>query len=442
MRHTAIIISILLTLMCGFVLRQLWAMEPVNPGAIPAAPDPQIEETAKRFYLAVNDYLDGSDDIAIRNALHRDFVAHQSGSARTGTADDYLDQLESVRQLFPGIQVTPEVASVGNNIASVTLSANTRELAGFAGMRIDAEDLIGRIEFLRVERGLIIDRWSSAPIAGHLDAYSAHSIDLPFSVDSVISRVQEVTLDGFSSLKVNHLRNILLLVTAGEARVAVTEQAVSPAVTWRWGAYSGGQTETIGPGSSLSLYPMDAISLPGGTAINVWDSGDATTSLIALEFGAPLPRAISTTSSFDAFLADTLWSGIELENIDDHLTLAFGHATLLPLSVLTNERVNGVELMWVAEGSVDLAGAGGETRLRNAGGNRFHMSGGWAALAAGESAATDEGSSIRYQISGSAPASLWFFSIVPSTGSVGTSDDASDADPTPHAAPVRNPSIK
>ena len=173
MRHAATAISLCMALISGVVLAQVWALEPIRSPAIPAVTSSDVEETALTFYQAVNTYLDGGDDGALRQILHPEFVTYHLGSSGAGSAADFMQQLDSIRGLYPGMQLTPEVVYLGNNTASVSLSLSSQLGGEFAGIGIDPVDLVGRLDFLRIERRLIVERWSSAPLAGDLDAFPA-----------------------------------------------------------------------------------------------------------------------------------------------------------------------------------------------------------------------------------------------------------------------------
>ncbi len=69
MRHPATAIALVLALLSGFVLAQLWSLDPIRLRSIQAVPSAQVEATTLAFYQGVNDYLkDGNDSRAARDA--------------------------------------------------------------------------------------------------------------------------------------------------------------------------------------------------------------------------------------------------------------------------------------------------------------------------------------------------------------------------------------
>lgn len=447
MRHAAIVTSIVLTLMSGFVLSQLWSLKPASPAPIQGATSSQLEDTALGFYQAVNVFLGRGDDTSLRRMLHPGFVTHQAGGAWAGTAEDFLHHLDSVRRLYPRIQLEPEAVSLGNNIASVTFSVSSQQMREFAGIDIDPIDVVGRLDVVRIERGLIVERWSSAPLAGQLEAFSSLSIDWLFPSNTLAARVQEIPLGSASEQTINPVSHMLLIVKSGQALLDVTSQADIPAMIWRVHRGHAVPAAPVEPEMTVALNPMEAVYLPAGTGFRMWDTSRRDTTLIALEFGLPIslelgppdPSEISSTAPLLETLGETLWSGIELEGLGDHLTLSFGHANLLPQSTLSSREVEAMELAWVTSGSLDMTGSGGEVRVRKVSGTRSQLIDGLALLQAGEAAAAGPGSHITYQDSGDTPATAWFFSLVPAP--VPVNADGMDATPIPTPAPRPNPSL-
>jgi hypothetical protein len=432
MRHAAIVTSIVLTLMSGFVLSQLWALEAPSSRSIPVAADPhQIEATALGFYQAVNAYLGSGDDASMRRMLHPGFVTNQPGSSWAGTTEDFLRHLDSVRRLYPSIQLEPEAASLGNNIASVTLSVSSQQRREFAGIEIDPIEVVGRLDVVRIERGLIVERWSSAPLAGQLEAYSSLSIDWRFASNTLATRVQEFSLENASEPVTNSFSHLLVIVKSGQALLDVTSQADIPAMIWRVQHGRAVPAAPIEPEMTVTLDSMETVYLPAGTEFRIWDSRNLGTSLIALEFGPPFSREIQQRAPLFEDLAGTLWSGIELEGVGNRLTLSLGHAALLPQATLSSREVEGMELTWVTGGSLEMASSSGEARVRKAGGTRSQLIDGHALLQAGETAAAGPGSNITYQVSGDTQATAWFLSLVPA--------DPGGAEMTPIPTPAPGP---
>lgn len=440
MRHAALAISMVLTLMSAYVLSQLWAMEPNTSHSIQAIPGPQAEETAKAFYQGVNAYLEHGDDAPVRGLLHHSFVTHRSGSSWSGSGDDLLRHLDFVRRIFPGIQVEPEPAAFGNNTVSVTLTVAGAQPYEFVGMAIDPANVVGRLDLLRIERGMVIEHWSSAPIAGQLNSYPALSIDLPFSIDTLFARVQEIPVEAASEPMVNPFRHMALIVTAGEALLDVTGTVTSPAMIWRVSDGQAAIPAPVEPETTVALNSMEAVYLPAGTKFRMWGSSNQDATYIALEFGPPIFQETVSTAPYNRTFDGALWSGIELKGVGDSLTLSLGTATLLPQSTLSSPTVEGMELAWVTGGSIDMAGSGGEIRVRKTGGTRSQLIDSHAMLLAGETAAAGPGSTFRYQTSGDEPATAWFFSIAPSPLPAGPNDTtATPAGPTPIPTPAPRP---
>jgi hypothetical protein len=414
MRHAATGLSLCIALMSGIVVALVWGQPPLRSSSIPAVPSSGVEETALAFYQAVNSYLDGGDDAPLRRVLHPAFVNHDPGSPTGGDAAAFMQQLDSIRARYPGIDLEPEVVYLGENTASVSLTVSNQQEREFAGIGIDAVDVIGRLDLVRVERRLIVERWSSASVAGMLDAYPSLSIELPFALNTLISRVQQISLDEASEPTVDQFRHLLMIVESGAARLDVMEAATIPVVHWRVDDDRIVGPIPIEPGMTVTLDRMEAVFLPAGTRFRLWDSSARATTLIALEFGPPVSGEISPRSShlLDD-LQETLWSGISLSRAGQRLTLSFGQATLLPQATLPHQKVDGVELIWVDSGAIEMTASNGVMRVRDESGVRSQPNEGIALLGAGDSGAAGPDSDIAYRVTGRAPATAWFFSIAP-----------------------------
>jgi hypothetical protein len=436
MRHAATTLSLCVALISGIVLALVWAQPPLRSSSIQAEAGSDIEKTASVFYQAVNTYLDGGDDAPLRRILHPDFVNHDPGNAASGPAATYLQQLDSVRALYPGIQLEPKVEYVGDNAVSVSLSLGDRQRREFAGIGIDPADMVGRIDLLRIERSVIVERWSSARMAGDLDAYPALSIDLPFALDTLVARVQKVRLEESAEPTFDQFGHLLLIVRSGQAFLEVLEPSTIPAVSWSLDRSRVDGPAPVVTGTIVTLRQMEAVLLPAGTRFQMWKDGNRDTALLALEFGPPVSGGSSQPRLHLGGLENTLWSGIALTDVGQRLTLSFGHASLLPQATISIHEVKGMEMVWVSDGAIELAVSRGEARVRDASGVRSQPNESVALLQAGDTGAAGLGSDTAYRATGATSATVWFFSIV-SAGIETSGNDPSGPATIPAPPPPR-----
>ena len=439
MRHAVTMLSLCIALISGIVLALSWGQPPFYSSSIQAGTGSDVEETASALYQAINAYLDGGDDAPLRRMLHPDFVNHDPGGSAGGNADTFLRQLDSIRGLHAGIQLAPEVMYVGNNAASVSLSVSDHQKRQFAGIGIDPVEVLGRLDLVRIERGLIVERWSSAPLAGELAPYSARSIDLPISIHTLVARVQQLSLDGASGPTTNPFGHLLLIVQSGEVALDVMGSATIPAVIWSLDQGRVVDPAPIEPGTTITLEPMEAVLLPAGTQFRMWESSHERVELIALEFGPPVSGDVPATQPLLDALGETVWSGISLTGVGDRLTLSFGRATLLPQAKLSTEDIEGTELIWIGGGSIEMAASRGEVRVHDATGARAQLDDGHALLQTGDVGAAGPGSDIAYRAAGNTSATVWLFSIVPDGIETSGNDDGGPA-ALPTARPPRTAS--
>lgn len=439
MRTIALPITVVLIVLTAYLLNQLWTIEPLKRQSTAVGTSTEDNEAAERFYRAINTYLDEGEDEALRRQLHPEFATHQTGSDWSGTDADLLDRLASIRSFFPGIQLEPEFVVLTNGSVSVALKANVRNPSEFAGFAVQPSDLFGRLDLVRIERGLVAEHWSSAPLAGQFAAYTPLSIELSVPIGTQIARIQEAPLDSTSTPMISYSSHMLLIVTSGRAFLDVTKQTTQPVMVWQQAVGMAAVPEPVDAAATVTLEPMDAVFLPAGTAFRLWDSIAATTNLIVIEFSRSISLPSSTEAPLLQALEETLWSGVSLSSEEASLTISFGQAVLLPQSTLLNPDTAGLDLAWVVGGSLEIAELGGETRVRKESGPRTQLIGGHALLTAGDAAASGPGSDVSYLNTGSTPAIAWFVSLVPSQELANQGDENGSPAPTPMptSAPIR-----
>ena len=161
-----------------------------------------------------------------------------------------------MRRLFPGLQLTVDVTTLSPNAASVALSWEAREQRDFAGIAIDPGDMIGRLDLVRIERGLIVERRSSGALGGQLDAFPALSLDLPGSLNTLVARVRQISLKGDYEPTTNRYGHLLLVDLSGEAFLEVLRPAALPAMEWKAERGQVAGPATVETGQIVTLSQM------------------------------------------------------------------------------------------------------------------------------------------------------------------------------------------
>ncbi|MEZ4531072.1 MAG: hypothetical protein R2855_08575 [Thermomicrobiales bacterium] len=440
MYHRATAVALMLALLSGFALAQLWSLDPVRLRSIQSVPSSQVEATTLAFYQGMNDYLDSGSDDALRKMLHPAFVSHQSGGLATGNEKSLFQQLDAIKQHFPGLRIEPRITPISGTAASVTLDWNHAARTEFAGIVVEPHELIGRLDLLRIERGLIVERWSSAVLAGQLDTFPALSLTLPVALDTLAARVRQIPLLGDHEPTASRFGHLLLIDLSGDAFLEVTDPASIPAMIWKQHRGRVADPAPVEAGAVVALGQMDAVFVPAGATFRMWDAGDQNAALIALEFGPSISGETRPKGSLLADLHTTLWSGIELKKTGDRLTLSFGRAQLLPESTIANPEVGGIELAWVASGEIDITRSWGEVRMRAASGLRSQLIDNHGVLRADDTSAAGPGANVSYQADETLASTVWIFSLVATPDPPDTDAEGTPAAPAalPTPPPPRN----
>lgn len=214
---TALILA--LVLLAGFTV-QSTLFRSANPGGAPLAL--ASVETGETFYAALNDALAGKQAALLAGLLSPLFQDHDTDSGVVRSAGAFLAEIQAMSgaSSHARFEVLSVDASGNTLIAQVQrVESGTLEIAGLAAEHAEAAP---HAEVLRVERGLVVDRW--APGMRWLDVTGPEQVTLDISSSlGVVTSLTRLELDGSSEQAWRVAGAGIVLVETGSAKLLMSD---------------------------------------------------------------------------------------------------------------------------------------------------------------------------------------------------------------------------
>jgi hypothetical protein len=244
-------------------------LQSISRSAGPAGSPP-----VDRYYDAIDRFMAGGDERILRDEVSSGFQNWTSGDPTPADATDFIDQLSTLRTLFPGLVLQHTLLIGGDTQATVQLSASIADRHSLAGLAITPQALLGDFEILRFERGRLAERWSFPSVTGSFDMLAPMAIGDPVSASLSRLTVDENEDDG---------------VTLGPAVAMLIVEGSSIRLTIEGdenntGAYllSSGEWETLSSPATLELPAGALVRLPTGASTHVWASTGESSTIVTM----------------------------------------------------------------------------------------------------------------------------------------------------------------
>jgi mannose-6-phosphate isomerase-like protein (cupin superfamily) len=384
-------------LLTGIVLGQIYTLGPAGTATVPAL-NPLAVQTTERFYTAVNSILETGDPSALRAILHPRFVDRswdQEGPANSGELED---QLLALRQSLPGIRVAASTVTAEHSIVASTLafSGTTQQItegmtAGFA-MTPTGYDL------LKIDGSQVIERWAGPAFSIPAEVETLGATDVAGVPSFRLVDLSRLTIERFARHTVENHTGTILFVESGNLAVAVASPT-SPA--------SGAK---LGTGQHLEVPANEPFS-PMNTGIEPVSA--LIMSISVLNTTETIGIHASSRELEPGVSRDVLASGSEFRPGADRTQVTMSKMQLMPGAMIPAHRVAELEMLVVAEGSLDIDVHGGDIGVLTEMGTVSRQSG-LITLTSGQGIAVDPGAEVAYRVTGQAPVTLW---IVTATAS-------------------------
>jgi hypothetical protein len=217
-RSTAAI-STLLALLTGLVLGQLGTL--AVPRFQSAAPVSSVStqdlETARSFYEKLNRFL-ATGDRTVESLLALDFVDHADSSSSIRNAEQFMVGWSAIRALLPQFQFEVVGLQETGTVIAVRLRADPGAASSIPGMPLTIPTPNSMVEFLRIDRSKVAERWSSDPQWPAMTR--AVQVDFGRSgPDQSGPAIQHFSLPTGQKVELSGNDTVALLVTSGTLRL-------------------------------------------------------------------------------------------------------------------------------------------------------------------------------------------------------------------------------
>ncbi len=409
-------IALILTLLSGILLGQIRTIGQ-REIYLPARPSANAIALVQTFYGEVNRFLADGDASVLAPYLHPEFADHASYVDSSGTMDDYLDYLRSIRQVVPGLRMESLVISALGDLVVVDVRTAENHKGEFTGFEFELEQGDSGYEILRLERGVIAERWGSRTLPPRF--VPALQMSLPVSADSFRElRVDRLELASEAQLTLEQRDPSVLIVESGIIEYELQDMMELPTGPIAVVEQTAGSSNVLSV-ETASLEPGLPAVLPGGASIRLSNSGSipAAALLITAKRQAILPtggvtdgQAIAATGVRVTLLAASGVKGLPASN---QIVLSLGMAMLPAGTSLPLHSVEAAEIFVVnagqlateyRDGMIDSRASTGEF-TKAASGQMFGI---------GDAGRVHATTGIEYRATGSTPASVWIITMQPS----------------------------
>jgi hypothetical protein len=341
MRRQILLLSTAILLVAfagGFV----WAARPVQPVGTAQARSAG-DETAHRFYAAINTAIATGNLSAFRAAVASDFVDLAPLPGAGPGRVDLESYLLELNETAPDIRLeVEEMVADGERVTArvAVRGSYSGDVAGFP--IVVAPKPWGKVDFLLVEAGKVVERHGLLEGAGRLSSVPA----VPLLLDGPTRRV--ATLErisvppGATHAAAAELGPHALLIETGNIEVTLHRANEGG------GATTGARQEDV-----VSLVPDAIFVVPANDQYSVMNTGHADAHVLRLTMESPAPGGAAMgagVTSSDPTAVRTLAGGVATRLPDGQLGVGVARVVLGPGATLSLTTVDGVALVAVEAG--------------------------------------------------------------------------------------------
>jgi hypothetical protein len=349
-------VAIACALLTGLVVGELRSLL-TAPVAGTTIAEPRTAHTSAAFYQAMTDVLQTGDPARLRRILHPAFVDHSLGSEEQGSSHDLEAWLLSLRATDPEVRLEAVPLMARDGIAASSLSFALDPSETPQSLRLEVDATGPAYDLLRIENGLVIERWSTASARGPGTIRLASQVEFSAQPVARMAQLERITVRQYSRLDFANTNGAILLAESGAVEAIVTAGqggAADPAQ----GALLPGETRTFPAGQSFRLSNTGIE--PGVVLMASLRAFDPAVRQPPEPFGAGLPEGVSR---------ELLISGPAASANDGAIRLALHDVALEPGAAIAAHTVPMAELALLIEGELEAAVSEGPVGLLTSAGS-------------------------------------------------------------------------
>jgi hypothetical protein len=204
-----------IALLCGLLLARLDSQVDTWTDLAPISAADETE--VRDFYAGLNRYL-SSGDRSVAHQLAPDFVDHSLVTHTDRNEEAMFATLAGAAELSPTVRFVVEAIEPRDSMVAVTLRFGGVAMPTVAGRmpELGTPPLI--VDFLRIERSLVLERWSNdhaLPVAG----FSAQTEFMSESAQLMTLRIERWTIDPYATITMFANLPVVFAVETGSVRV-------------------------------------------------------------------------------------------------------------------------------------------------------------------------------------------------------------------------------
>jgi predicted ester cyclase len=405
MTKSTAIVATLLALLTGLVLGQLssLAVPRLQSASFVSTVSAQDLATARAFYDEMNRFL-ATGDSGAESLLALDFVDY-TGSLPSGrNAEQLMAVWSAIRSFLPDLQLEVVGLQASGAMIAVRLEVHPGTAPNIPGVPVTAPAASSVVEFLRIERAKVAERWSSDDRLPGL-AMTLHADFDPTGRSLSGPVIQRLSLPAGQEVALSGDDTVVLRVISGELRfnrAAVDPQRVTHPTS---DPIATGQTRIVDVSGTLlvrNLSPTTteflAFSLYGLYPVETPLANTAT---------AVAPPGVEALALALAYLPLRL-TGSSL----DRLCLSVSEVTL-PAGARVVPYTPGVVVeIVVLDGALEVSVQSGRALVSN-GDGQMHPFDDVETVSAGQGFSASSIVTLSYRVAGAQPATLLIMTIEP-----------------------------
>jgi hypothetical protein len=413
MPKAALLIALALMLLSGLVIGNLSALDPVGQrvDAIPPASS-GTSRTAVSFYSAIDMLLSTGDASSLRNTVHPDFIDHSPLSPEPGNIETLEAWLLSIRASSPDLRFTVTEVIAQNDLIAVDLEQTSVPDVTIAGLPVTVPQATGGYELLRVENGLVSERWASPALPGQIDPSVASLGGIDDSGWIREPRIERLTFASQSRMEMIDHKGTVLIVESGSLNLRVagpSDLTLTDSPDGANRSWSSADIPVRLDAGALHTIEPDAPFL-------IWNTGQTDARLVALTVVqlAPVDYFYSGLDDADesGVTRQLLAGGATIRPDHGPFQLQVGHAVVAPGMAIAPHKVNELEMLFVTKGTVEATLENGWVfSLSDLNGLKTEND--VATVGPDQAISAGYGVELSYQVTGSEPAEFWLITVMP-----------------------------
>ncbi len=407
MPRIAGILVIVLMLATGVAIGNLASFaKPVAP--VVYSTDQDDANVARAFYDGINVFLGTGEAGGVTTLLAPDYVEHTINSAVVLPAVESLDRLEKLHRSHPELRMTVGDISAGSGTVIVDIST-AGSTAYLAGTEAEGEAGARGHELLRIEDGLISERWTFWEMPPLFEIATAIDAALE-SGERLGLRIEHLRFGTGDYVVMNNPKGFVFVVESGQmVREAVGDLLGSQA--------AAGDSHALSASAEHStLEKADWIAEPAGSVVRVRSLAPGSAYVLTATVRPKPPVPNTTISAVVSQSPGVQRSLVVADNVEapecaqQACTVQIGRLDLSSGQEIPRHLVEGAELLVVVEGELDVRIAS-ESAVSGRPEKDYVIISHQQDIAAGTGLRVNRGADIAYRANGSEAAVFWYITV-------------------------------